>query len=336
MDPTNNSVPNPQAPPPQPGVPPSPPPTPPVPPLTPPAPTPSEQVTEIDNPPVAPPSEPPKKKGLSKKLMTALLIVVALLIAVYAGIYIFMNDQLNKVTNTNQPTPTPARARPTPTPTPFKIDNVRSLFSMQLPQGWIEDSISTNPVQFLNYDVNKAPGREFNPVEDKGLLKIEVYFDNSGKSLASLLAESKEGAKNAIGEENFKWTETSITIDGQQGVKVDTANPGFSVYVKHPSDPVNFIISFGLDFDRYPEIANQILSTFKFNSPTASLTCTPRPACLDATPRCLMPETPDMCPATTTKPSTKPQVACAQDAKICSDGSYVGRTGPNCEFAACP
>lgn len=29
------------------------------------------------------------------------------------------------------------------------------------------------------------------------------------------------------------------------------------------------------------------------------------------------------------------QVICTQDAKMCSDGSYVGRSGPNCEFA-CP
>ncbi len=29
-------------------------------------------------------------------------------------------------------------------------------------------------------------------------------------------------------------------------------------------------------------------------------------------------------------------VACPQYAKLCPDGSYVGRTGPNCEFAACP
>lgn len=28
--------------------------------------------------------------------------------------------------------------------------------------------------------------------------------------------------------------------------------------------------------------------------------------------------------------------ACTQEAKICSDGSSVGRTGPNCEFAPCP
>jgi outer membrane murein-binding lipoprotein Lpp len=32
-----------------------------------------------------------------------------------------------------------------------------------------------------------------------------------------------------------------------------------------------------------------------------------------------------------------PQItACTMDAKACPDGSYVGRTGPNCEFAACP
>jgi len=29
-------------------------------------------------------------------------------------------------------------------------------------------------------------------------------------------------------------------------------------------------------------------------------------------------------------------VACTQEAKECPDGSYVGRTSPNCEFAACP
>jgi hypothetical protein len=28
--------------------------------------------------------------------------------------------------------------------------------------------------------------------------------------------------------------------------------------------------------------------------------------------------------------------ACTQEAKLCPDGSYVGRTGPNCEFAPCP
>lgn len=34
--------------------------------------------------------------------------------------------------------------------------------------------------------------------------------------------------------------------------------------------------------------------------------------------------------------STMGGQACTQEAKICPDGSAVGRTGPNCEFAACP
>ena len=29
-------------------------------------------------------------------------------------------------------------------------------------------------------------------------------------------------------------------------------------------------------------------------------------------------------------------VVCTMEAKLCPDGSSVGRTGPNCEFAACP
>lgn len=44
----------------------------------------------------------------------------------------------------------------------------------------------------------------------------------------------------------------------------------------------------------------------------------------------------------TTPDSTPPegseggQVACTMDAKMCPDGSAVGREGPNCEFAPCP
>ncbi|MBY0539362.1 hypothetical protein K2P56_02930 [Patescibacteria group bacterium] len=29
-------------------------------------------------------------------------------------------------------------------------------------------------------------------------------------------------------------------------------------------------------------------------------------------------------------------IACTMDAKICPDGTGVGRVGPNCEFPACP
>jgi hypothetical protein len=37
-------------------------------------------------------------------------------------------------------------------------------------------------------------------------------------------------------------------------------------------------------------------------------------------------------------PDANPEggVMCPMDAKICPDGSGVGRVGPNCEFAPCP
>ena len=38
-------------------------------------------------------------------------------------------------------------------------------------------------------------------------------------------------------------------------------------------------------------------------------------------------------PSTTPKREVK---FCTQEVKLCPDGSYVGRTGPNCEFAPCP
>lgn len=36
------------------------------------------------------------------------------------------------------------------------------------------------------------------------------------------------------------------------------------------------------------------------------------------------------------QPMTSEPVACTMDALLCPDGTAVGRTGPNCEFAPCP
>jgi len=56
----------------------------------------------------------------------------------------------------------------------------------------------------------------------------------------------------------------------------------------------------------YWTILDEVLSTFKFTNATGSAVSTPA------------------------------AVACTLEAKICPDGSSVGRTGPNCEFAPCP
>lgn len=45
--------------------------------------------------------------------------------------------------------------------------------------------------------------------------------------------------------------------------------------------------------------------------------------------------TPSPSPSPSNLPST-PGPACTLEAKLCSDGTSVGRVGPNCEFAPCP
>ncbi len=35
-------------------------------------------------------------------------------------------------------------------------------------------------------------------------------------------------------------------------------------------------------------------------------------------------------------PGPKGEVGCTLEARICPDGTAVGRSGPNCEFAPCP
>lgn len=40
--------------------------------------------------------------------------------------------------------------------------------------------------------------------------------------------------------------------------------------------------------------------------------------------------------ASETPPQPPEGQVCTRDAKVCPDGSAVGRTGPNCEFAPCP
>jgi hypothetical protein len=68
-----------------------------------------------------------------------------------------------------------------------------------------------------------------------------------------------------------------------------------------------------------------------------------RPEIIEAPPETPMPEWPiDGTPLPLpVEPSPREEnpaqpVACTMEAKMCSDGSFVGRQGPNCEFVLCP
>lgn len=42
------------------------------------------------------------------------------------------------------------------------------------------------------------------------------------------------------------------------------------------------------------------------------------------------------CPEIVVQSGSTQPIACAMDAKVCPDGSTVGRSSPNCEFTPCP
>ncbi|KKU52080.1 MAG: Ricin B lectin, partial [Parcubacteria group bacterium GW2011_GWA2_47_10] len=65
--------------------------------------------------------------------------------------------------------------------------------------------------------------------------------------------------------------------------------------------------------------------------------CMPRPACLDSVPRCLIAEpSAGWCSTLSSGGTAMGSIVCTQEVKLCSDGSYVSRKSPTCEFAACP
>lgn len=136
---------------------------------------------------------------------------------------------------------------------------------------------------------------------------------------------------------NFK-TPTETQVADSRAVKINNNNNTI-IYTFFIKNGIEYLIAYsttGIDQEDGYSLYNQILSTFKFTEPKIS--CTPRPSCLDSFPRCMIPETSDMCPPTLTptKTSSGDGKPCTQEAKLCPDGSYVGRTGPNCEFSPCP
>jgi len=86
----------------------------------------------------------------------------------------------------------------------------------------------------------------------------------------------------------------------ESGLK--STNSGMGGFSKIRKNGYIYLISFNLNKTGNADLYNQILSTFKFIEPEAS---------------------------------TEP-VACTMEAKICPDGSSVGRSGPKCEFTPCP
>ena len=75
-----------------------------------------------------------------------------------------------------------------------------------------------------------------------------------------------------------------------------------------------------------------VIVIIKFSSPEDNWNCQNGTWVKHGNPRQNQPTT--VCPNLT--PTENNQVACTMEAKLCPDGSSVGRSGPKCEFTPCP
>lgn len=218
----------------------------------------------------------------TQKGFAPILIILILAAAFLSGYFVYTNYSNNQtklatsptVQPTTQSSPSPTATSPAPTGNGetahwktyiFSVANPDS-YSLKYPPDWEEnDQGNPNLIQLTNYDPNKAPQRGFDPTTDKGLLKIEIYNENTKKDLKSYITDEKIESIELHGKETESlWSETEMKVDNQYAIKVKDINPGFVIYVQHPSKTSILSIAFELDFDNYQDLADQILSTFKF------------------------------------------------------------------------
>ena len=230
------------------------------------------------------------------------LLSVLLLISVFiAGFFAYQTQNLVKELNKLKITPT-SIATPSPSPDPTAnwktYTNTKYNFSLRYP----------NNYELLNESIDKISFGFKSTNQD--LLAppyLNIYFNYKSKAADSAV-DIKVDNVDAKMFDIHKGADSDYRI-------VQISNPAIEIEMN--------ISGGGLSRD-----LDQILSTFKFIE-----NCKPRPACLDSEPRCLIPEIEDMCPPASSAPT---QRACTMEARICPDGSAVGRSGPNCDFAPCP
>ena len=209
-------------------------------------------------PSLTPPSTAESQKPWLKWLVIILVVALLSSVATYAVL-------------TSQQT----QEKPTPTPLPAEVSTKEGdetanwktytypLYSLRLPQEW-ESGGQQNPIQFLNYTPSDIGG-EFDPKLDKGRLKIEIYTSTIPQELKNFVAQEKINSLELRGEQvRSLWRETTMAVDEQPAIKVENGTPGFVIYTQNPSKTAILSIAFVLDFDNYQELADQILSTFRF------------------------------------------------------------------------
>lgn len=250
---------------------------------------PPEQSSEISqNQTPEPPPEPKPFFKFTKPIIIGLIAVILLAIAATVSYFVLSSNQRKTIS--------PPEPIATPTPDPAAnwktYENTEYGFSFKYPENFIVKESDDSGV----FEVDLWKEKEDSP------LLFVVLFGKSGleyKDFQEIISTSKR-------QLNPGYTYSNIIrkpIDGkefysyQAGVYINEGG-----YVVGPSAwlsagglvGIYFFEISSFELTKNQSLFDQILSTFKFTNPI--ITCIPRPVCLDIEPRCLLPETPEMCP----------------------------------------
>ncbi|MCL4416708.1 MAG: hypothetical protein M1365_08450 [Actinobacteria bacterium] len=240
---------------------------------------------------------PPKKKFLNIKwIVLGLIVLVLIAIGTSAGYFFLNSNKQIACTLEAKLCPDGSSVGRTGSKCEFaKCPDIKpSTTSAPVEvSGWKNYQNSTLNISFKYPD-------SLTLTQEKSSTASYIYLKNESENLTfeivkqlgnNLLSRGK--LEKTVSFNNISWNfygSSSYCDAGECG----DISPGYST--RNGSLLISFYIVKGTD----SSIPEKILSTFQFNSLTPTPTCRPRPACLDATPRCLIPETSDMCPPTTT------------------------------------
>lgn len=284
-----------------------------------PAPNPTPQVENVSpQNPVAEVPLSPKKPFLTGKII---LLIILLILFGTGGTYLALNSK-------PKPQPTVSQAVPTPLPS---ITSVKKEKSINYSEVTIESCADLKTSSFTvkcpaNWEIEYSSKGSTFITKAGGVADVVITADNGAIITLHKVCQG-------CFEVNVPAKEIEIFINGskKKAYEVYSEDNNVKSWWLTGTDDTYF----KFDVNKTPPPTENerkqiidVLSTFKFLDVSPTPTCRPRPACLDAMPKCLIPETSDMCPKS---------VACTQEAKLCPDGkTYVGRQGPSCEFALCP
>lgn len=255
----------------------------------------------------------PKSSGGKRSFPLWIFPLIAFLLVALAGGMYFLGQQKSNqqpVAQTNIPTPTV-----TPTPDPMAgwktFTNETKGYSLKYPASldvinWDKYEDKGTSVAFCDC----PPGGK-----DSGAIiwsmTIEILPLSKYKTIENYISSSYKLALKDI----LLQPTTVATIPAKR-MKLDKELP-YSAY-SVPTDNIYFIKDNSIYsiIRSVPEITDddfeKMLQSFKFSESSSASSSAPN------------------------SQITETQTMCTMDAKICPDGSSVSRTGPKCEFAACP